>query len=170
MADDPAFDDFYRASSRRMLKYAYGMVGDAGNAQDIVQEAYIRAWRHWSTINRYEHPETWVRLVVSRLATDWWRRLAVRRRFALAERGPDPVPAPSETTVMLVSALRQLPPRQRQAFCLHHVLDLSVGDIARELGVAEGTVKSWLFRARASLAQTLSPLSPSTRPEGTDVR
>jgi RNA polymerase sigma-70 factor (ECF subfamily) len=109
-----------------------------------------------------------VRLVVSRLATDWWRRVAVRRRYEAADRPPDPQPPPSETTVLLIGALHQLPPRQRQAFCLHHLLDLTVGDIARDLGVAEGTVKSWLFRARAALADSLGALNPMT-PEGTDV-
>jgi RNA polymerase sigma-70 factor (ECF subfamily) len=165
MPDEPGFDDFYRATSRRLLRYAYGMVGDAGIAQDVVQEAYVRAWRHWSSVSRYEHPESWVRLVISRLATDWWRRVAVRRRAEARDRPPDPVPPPSELTVVLVQALRDLPPRQRQAFCLHHLLDLTVGDIARDMGVAEGTVKSWLFRARTALAQSLGSLAP----EGTDV-
>lgn len=169
MADDPGFDDFYRGTSRRLLKYAYGMVADPGTAQDIIQEAYIRAWRHWPTISRYEQPEAWVRLIVSRLATDWWRRVAVRRRFEATERPPEPVPPPSETTILLVGALRRLPTRQRQAFCLHHLLDLTVADIARDMGVAEGTVKSWLFRARAALADSLGPLSPATSQEHTDV-
>ena len=88
--------------------------------------------------------------------------------FEATSREPEPVPPPSETTVLLVAALRRLPARQRQAFCLHHLLDLSIGDIARETGAAEGTVKSWLFRARSALAESLGSLSP--RQEGTDVR
>jgi len=170
MNDDLPFDDFYQATARRMMRYAYGMVGDPATAQDIVQEAYVRAWRQWSVISTYEQPEAWVRLVVSRLATDWWRRVTVRRRFEAAERPADPVPPPSETTVLLVDALRRLPARQRQAFCLHHLLDLTVGDVARELAVSEGTVKSWLFRARASLADQLGELNPATAQEGSDVR
>jgi RNA polymerase sigma-70 factor (ECF subfamily) len=144
------------------------MVADPGMAQDIIQEAYIRAWQHWPTISRYDQPESWVRLIVSRLATDWWRRVAVRRRFEATDRAPEPVPPPSETTILLVDALRQLPIRQRQAFCLHHLLDLSVGEIAGIMGVAEGTVKSWLFRARAALAGSLGPLN-ATSQEHTDV-
>lgn len=169
MPDDAGYDEFYQATSRRLLRYAYGMVGDAATAQDIIQEAYIRAWRQWATISRYDHPESWVRLVVGRLATDWWRRLAVRRRFEATERPPDPVPAPSELTVVLVAALRRLPARQRQAVCLHHILDLSVADVARDLGVAEGTVKSWLSRARSALAASLADARPTDR-EDNDVR
>ena len=169
MGDDLRFDDFYQATARRMMRFAYGMVGDTGTAADIVQEAYIRAWRRWSTVGGYGQPEAWVRLVVSRLATDWWRRVTVRRRYEAAERPPDPEPPPSETTVLLVAALRRLPARQRQAFCLHHLLDLTVGDVARELAVSEGTVKSWLFRARASLADQLGSLNPANTQEGSDV-
>jgi RNA polymerase sigma-70 factor, ECF subfamily len=167
MPDGSGFDDFYRVTSRRMLKFAYGMVGESATAQDIVQEAYIRAWRRWPTISRYDQPESWVRLVVSRLATDWWRRVAVRRRFEASARPPDPVPGPSETTVLLVAALRQLPARQRQAFCLHYLLDLTVTDVAHEIGVPEGTVKSWLHRARATLAAGLTTTSNVS--EGNDV-
>jgi len=164
------FDDFYRSTSRRLLRYAYGMVGDGATAQDIVQEAYIRAWRRWSTISRYDHPESWVRLVVSRLATDWWRRVAVRRRFEATGRPPEPVPAPSDLTLLLTGALRELPIRHRQVFCLHHLLDLPVAEIARDMGVAEGTVKSWLSRARAALAASLGDQAPSFRPGGADAR
>jgi RNA polymerase sigma-70 factor (ECF subfamily) len=164
--DDQGYDDFYRSTSRRTVRYAYAMIGDAGTAQDITQEAYIRAWRHWATVSGYDHPESWVRLIVTRLATDWWRRVAVRRRHEAADRPPEAVPPPSENTVVLVEALRTLPPRQRQVMCLHYLLDLSVADIARETGVAEGTVKSWLSRARSALAVTMAPdgVAPVPRP------
>ena len=170
MANEPHFDEFYRATSRRMIRYAYGMVGDAGTAQDLVQEAYIRAWRRWSEVGQFGQPEAWVRLVVSRLASDWWRRTAVRRRFDARQRPPDPAPPPSELTVVLVDALRRLPARQRQAFCLRHILDLSVAAIAQEMGVSEGTVKSWLSRTRAVLADRLKLINPAHWQEGSDVR
>ncbi len=168
MADAPGFDEFYRATARRVQRYAFVMTGDLETAQDITQEAYIRAWRRWSTVGGYEHPESWVRLVVTRLATDWWRRLSVRRRHEAADRPPDPTPGPSETTMLLVEALRHLPARQRQAICLHYLLDLPVAEIAREIGVPEGTVKSWLFRARATLTTTFDP-HPTKLQEGNGV-
>ena len=169
MADAQSFDGFYRATARRVQRYAFVMTGNLESAQDITQEAYVRAWRRWSTVSRYEHPEAWVRLVVARLATDWWRRLTVRRRHEAADRGPEPMPAPSEWTVLLVDALRRIPARQRQAICLHYLLDLSVGDIAREIGVPEGTVKSWLHRARSTLAASFAPAHPTLQ-EGNGVR
>ena len=80
------FDGFYRDTSRRLLRYAYGLSGDPAEAQDLVQEAYARAWQRWRRLSGYEDPEAWPRLVVNRLSTDRWRRLFVRRGHAAAQR------------------------------------------------------------------------------------
>jgi RNA polymerase sigma-70 factor (ECF subfamily) len=62
------FDEFYQATSRRVLLHAYALTGDAGKAQDLTQEAFVRAWQRWSTVADYEDPKSWVRTVASRLA------------------------------------------------------------------------------------------------------
>ncbi|GAA1994630.1 SigE family RNA polymerase sigma factor [Catenulispora subtropica] len=161
MADDSEFDDFYRGTSHRLLQYAYAMTGDLGTAQDLVQEAYIRAWQRWSRVRGYDQPESWLRMVVQRMATDRWRRLGVARRARAAgawEPGPA-APAPSENTVVLVRALRGLREAERRALVLHYLLDLPVTDIAVETGAPVGTVKSWLSRGRAALAAELEGVS-----------
>lgn len=147
------FVEFYQATSRRTLRYAYGLTGDLPQAQDVVQEAYARAWQRWRKVAEYDDSEAWLRLVVTRLVFDWWRHLGVRRK-ALLER-PAPVAPPSEDTVLLTTALKQLPPAQRRALALHYLLDLPIAEIAIETGVPEGTVKSWLSRGRAGLADAL---------------
>jgi RNA polymerase sigma-70 factor (ECF subfamily) len=157
MARDAAeFDEFYRATSRRVLRYGYAVTGDLTEAQDVVQEAYTRAWRDWRRLERHPAPEAWVRLVVTRLATDRHRRRAGWLR-AVVRTGPPPESTgpPGEDTVLLTAALRRLPPAQRQALALHYLFDLSIAEIARETGAAEGTVKSWLSRGRAALAAEL---------------
>ncbi|NUP49123.1 MAG: SigE family RNA polymerase sigma factor [Catenulispora sp.] len=157
MADDSEFDDFYRGTSHRLLQYAYAMTGDLGTAQDIVQEAYIRAWQRWSRVRRYDRPEGWLRLVVVRMATDRWRRLGVARRAGAKAWEPGAAVAPpSEDTVLLVRALRGIREQERRAVVLHYLLDLPVSEIALETGAAEGTVKSWLSRGRAALAAELT--------------
>jgi RNA polymerase sigma-70 factor, ECF subfamily len=168
MRDADSFDAFYRATSRRMLRYGYAVTGDRSEAQDVVQEAYARAWRHWRTLADHPAPEPWVRLTVSRLATDRWRWLRTRRTHARAERTQD-MPPPSEDTVLLVTALRTLPATHRHALCLHYMFDLSVEQIAAESGVAPGTVKSWLSRGRARLAEVLRDLAPDRTLEVNDV-
>nr|MDT0662756.1 SigE family RNA polymerase sigma factor [Micromonospora sp. DSM 115978] len=164
MRDPDSFDEFYRATSPRLLGYAIALTGNRAEAEDIVQEAYARAWRQWRTLVGHPSPEAWVRLVTSRLTTDRWRRLHGLRN-TLARRGPvaDVTDAPGEDTVLLVGALRQLPTHHRRALALHYLYDLSVDQIATELTVPAGTVKSWLSRGRASLAAILGDLDLEVR-------
>lgn len=160
MRDASGFDEFYRSTAAATLRYAHALTGDHGEAQDAVQEAYTRAWRRWRTLAEHPAPAAWVRLVVTRLTADRWRRI-FGLRDALVRSGPSP-PArpPSEETVLLISALRELPHTQRQALALHYLFDLPIEQIAAETGVAAGTVKSWLSRGRNRLATVLSELAP----------
>ncbi|WP_430779619.1 RNA polymerase sigma factor [Actinoplanes sp. G11-F43] len=57
MRNAESFDDFYRQTLTRVLRYAYALVGDPGDTQDVVQEAYARAWRHWRTVAAHPAPE-----------------------------------------------------------------------------------------------------------------
>ncbi len=159
MRDADKFDEFYRATSGRLMRYAYAVTGDLAEAEDLVQEAYTRAWQRWRTVAEHPQPEAWVRLVVTRLATDRWRRIG-RWRAALLRSGPhEPARPPSEDAVMLTAALRGLPVAHRQALALHYLLDLPVAEIAAEAGVAVNTVKSWLSRGRAGLLAALTGTS-----------
>ena len=162
MPDGDEFDAFYRGSAQRLARYAYGLTGDAVEAQDLTQEAYARAWQRWSRVRTYNEPEAWLRVVVTRLATDRWRRLTVRGVFARAQPPPEPTPPPSEDTVLLVTALRALPLVQRRVLVLHYLLDRAVADIAEEMETNPNTVKSWLLRGRAGLAAVLTPTSRAT--------
>jgi RNA polymerase sigma-70 factor (ECF subfamily) len=147
------FEAFYQGSAQRLMRFAYGLTGDLAEAQDFTQEAYARAWQRWRKVQRYDNPEAWLRLVVTRLATDRWRWLGVRR--ACPPPSPQPVPPPDEELMTLVAALKQLPWDQRRALALHYLFDQSIADIAVETGTNVNTVKSWLARGRANLATVL---------------
>jgi RNA polymerase sigma-70 factor, ECF subfamily len=170
MAVSDDFDGFYRGTVQRAVRYAYGLTADAAEAQDIVQEAYARAWQRWRRVSGYTDAEGWLRLVVTRLATDRWRRLGVRRAAAARHRPPPPVEPPSENVVLLVSALRTLPVAHRRALALHYLLDRSVAEIAEETGASIGTVKSWLSRGRDGLAAVLSETLTGAHAGGPDAR
>ena len=149
------FDAFYAATSRALLSQVYGLTGDWAEAADCVQDAYAKAWQRWATVSNHELPAAWVRMVAFRLARSRWRRaqhgLAVHRRHG----PPEDLPGPSPDAVAIAAALRRLPEKQRTALVLHHLADLSVADVARELDVPEGTVKARLSRGRAALAELL---------------
>lgn len=168
--DEREFDEFYTASYARVTGQVYAMIGDRDEAEECVQEAFVRAWAHRRKLEQADHPEAWVRTTAYRLAVSRWRRTRLGRRPADRARGGATVTAaPSETHVALVSALRQLPENQRRALVLHHIADLPVQEVARELGAPEGTVKARLSRGRAALAALLSDDArpdPGAMPEG----
>lgn len=155
--DETEFDAFYTASFPRLVGQLYAMVGDREEAQDCVQEAFVRAWSHRRSLRNADHPEAWVRTTAYRLAVSRWRRTVRSRRSpdrALSGR-PHTQPA-DETHVALVAALRELPEAQRRALVLHHIADLPVHEVAREVGSPEGTVKARLSRGRAALAALIA--------------
>ncbi|NYF56681.1 RNA polymerase sigma factor [Micromonospora purpureochromogenes] len=155
MSGEESFDAFYRGSRQRLYDCLYALTGNAAEAQDVVHEAYARAWQRWSTVGEYADPEAWVRTVARRVAVSRWRR-ARSALTAYRRAGPLPdVPGPNPDSVALVGALAQLPPAQRTALVLHHLVGLPVADVARETGVPEGTVKARLSRGRRALANLL---------------
>jgi RNA polymerase sigma-70 factor, ECF subfamily len=169
-SDSADFDTFYVATVRRVVLYLYAACGDRSEAQDVAQEAFARAWQHWSRVAGYDDPEAWVRTVAWRLMVNRWRGL--RRRLAAWSRmGPpdEVIGSPSPDRVAVVDALQQLPKAQRQAIALHYLLDMPVRDIAASVGVSEGTVKARLSRARGALARLLEEHDDEHDQEISDV-
>ncbi|RGC66288.1 ECF RNA polymerase sigma factor SigK [Micromonospora sp. MW-13] len=156
MPDVDGFDEFYRGSRQRLLGFVFALTGDLAEAQDAVQEAYIRAWQRWSTVRGYDDPEAWVRVVASRIAVSRWRSLRNRARAYLRHGAADTTPGPSADTVAVVAALRRLPEEQRIAIALYYLLGMPVAEVARETAAPVGTVKARLSRGRAALAGLLA--------------
>jgi len=158
MAGELEFDEFYNASFQRVVGQIYAMVGSLSEAEDAVQEAFARAWQSWQKISAYDDAEAWVRSVAFRISVSSWRkavnRFSAHRRHA-AETG-DGLPGLSPDRLAVVTALQKIPPELRQVVVLHHLLDRTVEEIARETGVPSGTVKARLVRGRKALAPHLS--------------
>jgi RNA polymerase sigma-70 factor (ECF subfamily) len=147
------FATFYAATFAALCGQLYVHTGDLTEAQDVVQEAFTRAYTRWRTVRTYDDPVAWVRKVAWNLAISRWRRLRRSAQLGYADRSS--LPEPTGDRVDLHKALARLPVRQRQAVVLHYLVDLSVSEIAAVTGAAEGTVKSWLHRARTSLVGQL---------------
>ncbi|MGW7380615.1 SigE family RNA polymerase sigma factor [Streptomyces sp. NPDC054794] len=157
------FDLFYAAAYPRVVGQLYALTGDYAESQDVVQEAFVRAWdRRSSVLNGDRAPEAWIRTVAHRLAMSRWRRARHWWELVRGESTPRSAPEPSPDHVALVTALRRLPEAQRTAIVLHHLCDLSVEQIAAETGAAVGTVKARLSRGRTALAAHLA--SEETHP------
>ena len=149
------FTELYNASFRRLVGQLYAMTGDHAEAQDSVQEAFIRAWEHHRKLDRDGAPEAWVRVTAWRIAMSRWRRARSGLRLLSAQPAPPAVAGPDPGRVALIEALRQVPTEQRRVLVLYHLCDLTVEQIAAETGTSAGTVKSRLARGRANLAALL---------------
>jgi RNA polymerase sigma-70 factor (ECF subfamily) len=159
MGDD-SFAAFYTASYQRLLGQLFAVTGDLAEAENLLQEAYARAFARWAQVYAYDRPEAWVRRVALNLAAVAARRLR-RRAVALWRLGPPPVvPELSPELLDLHRALGTLPLGQRQVIVLHHLVGLPVEEVARELRVPAGTVKSRLARGRGALARILDTDRP----------
>jgi len=156
----PDFAEFYRRSKDECLFTVLLSVGDKDTAQDLVAEAFARAWASWRTVSRHPAPAAWVVRTALNANISWWRR---RRREV-----PVPDPAVIADVVYadgpggpvdprLMTALLRLPARQRQVVALRLFLDLDIGRTAETLGIAPGTVQAHLGRAIAALRADLVP-------------
>jgi RNA polymerase sigma-70 factor (ECF subfamily) len=152
----PSFDELYAAHFGDLTVQLYAYFGDRQEAQDVVQEAFCRAYARWRTISRYDDPVAWLRRVAWNLALSKWRRTRTALAFVRRHRPVDAeVAGPTPERVALVEALAGLPATYRRAMVLRYLADLTVAEIAEREGVPEGTVKSWLHRARTALAERL---------------
>jgi RNA polymerase sigma-70 factor (ECF subfamily) len=163
--DEGDFDQLYAATAPRLVGQLTAMLGSLTEAQDCVQEAFVRAWLHRRELEADGNPEAWVRRTAWRVGMSRWRAAsatlrAYRRRGVAAD-----VPPPGEDHAALVAALRTLKADQRQAIVLYHLCDMSVDDVARETGAPTGTIKARLARGRAALARELAPERGPARDE-----
>jgi RNA polymerase sigma-70 factor (ECF subfamily) len=156
------FEDFYGAHVHALTLQLYAYTGDMGDAQDLTQEAFCRAFARWDRLSTYDDPVAWVRRVAWNLATSRWRRNRVAAVFLRSQREPH-IDEPSTDRIALIRALTVLPANQRRLFVLHYLADMSIVDIATQEGLPEGTVKSTLHRARAALADRLADLRKESR-------
>jgi RNA polymerase sigma-70 factor, ECF subfamily len=150
----PGFADCYAQSYASLTKQLYVYTGDLVQAQDLVQEAFCRALPRWSTLSTYDDPVGWIRRVAFNLANSRWQRAKVAARYLRSQRERH-IEGPNPDRVAAVTALAQLPARQRRVMVLHYLADMTVAQIAAEEGVALGTVKTWLHRGRIAMAGLL---------------
>jgi RNA polymerase sigma-70 factor (ECF subfamily) len=151
---DVEIQNLYAASYRRLLRQLIGVTGSLAEAEDVLQEAFVRGLDHPRRLLGADNPEAWLRTVAINLARSRWRR--TQRYVGLAPRlVEEPHHHDTDGHVVLLEALRQLPAGQREVIALHYLADLSVAQVAETLGLPTGTVKARLSRGRAALSTLL---------------
>ncbi|MGL5818651.1 MAG: sigma-70 family RNA polymerase sigma factor [Phycicoccus sp.] len=154
---DASYVRLYQDGYLRLVTQLVAVTGDLAEAEDVVQEAFVRAAERWSTVRHYDAPEAWVRRVALNLALSTLRRARrAAQRTLQWRRDLDPGTAPSPDTALVerlsvTAALQRLPEPYRVVLALHYLADLDVHGIATELSVPVGTVKTRLARGRRRL-------------------
>ncbi len=135
------------------------LLGNASGAEEVVQEAFLRTFSSWWRVRQPERAQWYVRAAVVNLCRSRLRRRGTEEAGNRASwRDPtDWSDDAVEDALVVLEAVRTLPPRQRETVVLRYYEDLSERDVATVLGCSVGTVKSQLARARASLARSLAP-------------
>jgi len=150
------FDAFYRARYRPVVALVYALTGSRWVAEDLAQEAFLRAHRDWGQVGIMQAPEAWVRRVAVNLAMSRFRRMRseAAARLRLSPAAPAFQPPAAEHDAFWAE-VRRLPRRQSQVLILHYVEDLPTREIAAVLRIAEGTVRALLIQGRERLAERL---------------
>jgi RNA polymerase sigma-70 factor (sigma-E family) len=151
-----SFEDFVHARASALLRTALLLAGqNRADAEDLLQLALERAYRHWARICRSGEPERYVRGILANASADRWRRLARRPEGPVPAGFAGPAVADHAAAVAdrdyLLRALAGLPPRQRAVLVLRYFDDLSEAQAAQMLGCSVGTVKSQAAQALARL-------------------
>jgi RNA polymerase sigma-70 factor (sigma-E family) len=147
-----SFESFFTETRGPMLRLAVLLTGSLSQAEEAVQESFVRVYERWSTV---DDPGAYLRRAVVNRCTSWHRhRAVVRRTDADVARAESYLDQPAETDE-LGAALARLPRRRRAVVVLRFYQQLELADIADTLGVSVGTVKSTLNRALAQLRGTL---------------
>ena len=160
VGDEPEeFAEFYEGSRDGCLRAVYASVGDRLLAEDLIAEAYARAWASWWKVSRHPAPQAWVVRTALNTHVSWWRRR--RREVSWESRGSsDTAPAAPDAGMgvddQILAAVRSLPARQREVVALRVFLDLDTQTTARTLAIAPGTVTAHLSRAIAALRDQLA--------------
>lgn len=149
-SDTVDFDAFAKSRAKSLWYAAWLLTGDHHKAEDLVQTALAKTFSRFTTMDTPAF-EAYVRTTIYRTFVSWWRKLSWRNEKPTETHADAPTPDSQSTLrIDLVRALDELPRMQRAVLVLQYFEDLSVEEIARELGVTTGTVKTHSSRGRAS--------------------
>jgi RNA polymerase sigma-70 factor (ECF subfamily) len=169
--DGEAFRALVEQHSRSVFRLAFRMTGNAQDAEDVVQESFLRAYRQLGRFESRAHFGTWLYRITANCAVDLMRSKQARHDQSRAEpldeaadtttsELPDPerMAGSAEIQRRVASALEALSPLERAAFTLRHYEGRSIDEISRALGLSTSAAKHSVFRAVKKLRIALEPV------------
>ena len=176
--DRDAFRVLVERHGRSVFRLAYRMTGNEQDAEDTVQESFLRAYRQLAKFDQRASFATWLHRIVSNCSLDLMRARERRRESAqspnpdmddpmLSVHSPDPTPErkamSSEVRDQIAEAMNELSSAERAAFVLRHFEGMRIDEVSRLLGCQPGAAKHTVFRAVRKLRRALEPLASAAR-------
>ncbi|MEI6740562.1 MAG: sigma-70 family RNA polymerase sigma factor [Gemmatimonadaceae bacterium] len=173
--EERAFDELVERYQSRLLNFVYRTIGDRDRAEDLVQEVFIRVYRHLARFDRTKKFSTWIYTIASNLAKNELRNRSrnplvlfqtIKAKFEDEERPlqfedtqsrPDDMYRKRHLREAVEDSVAKLPVHHREVFVLRELEGKSYEEIAEITGVNLGTVKSRLNRARSAFAEIIEP-------------
>jgi len=156
------FESFYRGNVQLVYAMAFARLRDRWQAEDIVQETFLRAWQHFEALSDAEPPaqRAWLLRTMRNLATDVWRRQAAFPVHALPVQHPGGG-SRADLRMDMMDALMQLEATDREMVIMRYLQDMTSREIGEVLGVPEGSVRRRLSECRQVLANSLGQWAPT---------
>jgi RNA polymerase sigma-70 factor, ECF subfamily len=162
---DRAFEELYRAHLRDVYSYAYYRVGNHHDAEDVTEQAFLQAYRHFERARRESDGRPlrpWLIRIAHNLASNYHRDRARRPEAALDAVEPPSHPHGTEQIVegreelrLVIDRLDDLPEERREALIMRFALDMSNTEIARAMGKSDGATKVLIHRAIRQLEELM---------------
>ncbi len=144
-------EEIFNLNYDRLVNALTVVAGNREVAADAVQEAFVRLVASWNRLSKYDDPAGWVRRVAVNQILDHKRYLLRRARAIVCMKTEAGDASQSFSEWSIPAEVKGLPTKQRVAVALYYVADLSVSEIARIMGISDGSVNQHLFRARRAL-------------------
>lgn len=178
MSDPAPFETFVLNYQDMVFSTAVRLLGNEAEAEDVAQEAFLRAWNHWENLTGSPTAGGWLKTVTRNLCLNHLERYRSRwKMFSDLSREDEDgearelefaAPDTLDQTLLtqdqrrlIETAIQKLPKDQRVALVLYHFEDMDYADIAKHLGVSLGKIKTDIFRAREALQKKLQPARES---------
>lgn len=155
LGDEDAFRTFFHHYNKMLLPFVVKLVSGLHDPAEILQEVFLRLWKHRRKLAEVDNPKAYIVRIVSNEATTWLQKMARQNRLmekAIQQRSQEPLTpeqyiALKETARLVTDAVEQLSPACRQVYILSREENLSLPQIAEKLDLSENTVKNQLVKA-----------------------
>jgi RNA polymerase sigma-70 factor (ECF subfamily) len=150
-----AFEQLLELYGKKVFRMAVMMMHDAGRAEEVTQDIFLKLWQALPAYDGRASPSTWLHTIARNTCLSVLRAESYRKASSLSQAPEPAVASAGSLKIELEQCLSRLPEMQREVITLFYLEERSIEDVAQILDIPEGTVKSHLHRARRALGEIM---------------